>query len=1123
MKRITTLLLLALTASLLPLRKTMAQAVGTTFEVDQIKYTVSKADLTSTPKVFEAKVLQVNGSGTRTVPASVTHPQSYETVKIIGVRSWNNASPNEVTGIILSEGITILEGGSFNNCKGLRTLKLPASLETFEQSSLTWSPNLEQIEVALDNPYFAHSSDKKMLLSKDQTVLFRIPEGVSGDIAIPNTVTELKPTAVWHCRKLQKITIPASVAKVDTTSHSAFKGSGRQYEVDASSTTLKSINGVLFSKDGKTLIAFPSDYKKSTYAPTANTYRVPDGTTRVTSRAFNDLINFPQDLDLNQVKTLRPDAIESGPMQTIRIGAALKDIQPANFTSLHNLTSYVVNAANQHYKSDRGVLFTKDGRDLIAFPKNKKGSYSVPAGTERILKRAFYACGEEGKTITLPTTLKHIQEHAFGATYYTQLVISQPSQLESIGRMAFRNSKIGGTFTVPASVKEMGSEPFGQMQIEVLRFEQNSQLTTLPWGMACNMPRLKRVEFEPGAKVKKLDNRVFYNCPELESVDIPASVTEINPEAFQYTPKLQTVNFLPTSSLKTIRKGAFAHSGISNLQLPASLTRIEQLVFENCQNLTSVHIPALVTTIEVGAFNFCESLTSISVDDTNTSFSSVDGILFSKDKQSLITYPAGKGQNLRPLPPTFNKVGAYAFYSSNSITDIIIPRSVTQIEERAIALCPNVKTIRLMGKENVPTLSSGILFNSADPSSVEIYVRKDWYENPANQTLVQQYENIFKHVRRSFVTQQGHDRGLEFFQTSSAEVGVIAFEDERERTSVIVPATVTQPSYRTLDGSIHPESTFAVTSVLDYAFDQKSTSGYTPLVKAITFLGDINKIGLNAFSRSSIQQVFFVGDTPADLDYANYAMPEAYPFGTGMTAYVKPSRVADYRAAWNADAASVGREVAVESRIPQATAGHGGSVCFPFDVVYPSTDGSIVPYVAVDYTRAGTEGEGIVRAYSLDNGYVPAFVGAILRSEYTPALQTYCEMDEAQAHSTTTLEAAGYQADGYPMVGAVEDEVISTPSGYKLYAFSRSKGGFVPLNNGAKFPYFKAYLRLPVTAGTKGFRISFLRASELTDGITDTPQDATQEQAPAYLPNGTQATAAAKGLHIRGGKKFLKR
>ncbi len=92
--------------------------------------------------------------------------------------------------------------------------------------------------------------------------------------------------------------------------------------------------------------------------------------------------------------------------------------------------------------------------------------------------------------------------------------------------------------------------------------------------------------------------------------------------------------------------------------------------FEGCDQLMSIFIPYTVESIGEGAFKGCSSLVVISVDSYNGSFSSWGGILFSKNKSTLICYPANRAGNTYLLNPNVKSISNHAFYGVKNLTKI---------------------------------------------------------------------------------------------------------------------------------------------------------------------------------------------------------------------------------------------------------------------------------------------------------------------------------------------------------------------------------------------------------------------------------------------------------------------
>ena len=100
--------------------------------------------------------------------------------------------------------------------------------------------------------------------------------------------------------------------------------------------------------------------------------------------------------------------------------------------------------------------------------------------------------------------------------------------------------------------------------------------------------------------------------------------------------------------------------------------------------LDTVYIPKNVRVIEANAFNGLHFLTQLIVDDDNPYFTSMDGIVYSKDKKKLVVCPPGKTYDQFRIPDSVEIIGENAF-SNSIIIRIEVGESVVELENNAFS------------------------------------------------------------------------------------------------------------------------------------------------------------------------------------------------------------------------------------------------------------------------------------------------------------------------------------------------------------------------------------------------------------------------------------------------------
>lgn len=455
-------------------------------------------------------------------------------------------------------------------------------------------------------------------------------EGFDGDVEVLEipayidgiAVTEIASWfGVWSDIPVKKIVIPETVYKIDGAALGHWEY--EYIEVDDDSPFFCDIDGVIYDKDVKRLVRFPK-------AKADEEYTVPDSVTVIGMHAF---------YDTNLEKVVLPDNLE------------------------------------------------------------------------RIEYDAFYWC-DELVNINLPDTVTYIGDNAFA---YCELLtdIKLPKSLTYIGDSAFEECDSITEIVIPDSVTTVDGEAFSwcdelkkvyigsgvtnwggcedfsvnsedmvwyedvfyvSYALEEITVSSDNKLLSSQNGVLFNKDKTVLLKYPTGSmnssytipgSVKIIGEDAFRCSDNLKNVTIPYGVTHIKYKAFSYCCNLLNVTI--PDSVTYISSYAFSGcDSFTDITIPDSVTYLGDQFLGQCDNLKTVYIGSGVEVLDSDPFDDCYSLTNIKVSSENLNYSSMNGVLFDKDKTKLIKYPAGL-----------------------SLEDYVIPSTVKEVKESAFDDCPD--------------------------------------------------------------------------------------------------------------------------------------------------------------------------------------------------------------------------------------------------------------------------------------------------------------------------------------------------------------------------------------------------------------------------------------------------
>ena len=288
---------------------------------------------------------------------------------------------------------------------------------------------------------------------------------------------------------------------------------------------------------------------------------------------------------------------------------------------------------------------------------------------------------------------------------YALTSVSMPS-VTTIGDNAFEHCEALTSVHIPASCTSIAGNPFqGCESLEGIVVDENNP----------NYSSMDGVLYD-----KYMSTLIA--CPgKKSSIDMSSSVTTIGDGAFGWSGDLTSVSM---PSVTTIGDEAFYRCyALTSVSMP-SVTTIGDNAFSDCLDLTSVDIPASCTSIAGNPFQGCQSLEEIVVDENNPNYSSADGVLYDKDKTTLIGWPTAEGEI--DIMPSVTTIGEEAFRYCFALTSVSMP-SVTTIGDYAFNACEALTSVSM---PSVTTIGVGAFEYCSSLTSIDI---------PASVTMIGDY------------------------------------------------------------------------------------------------------------------------------------------------------------------------------------------------------------------------------------------------------------------------------------------------------------------------------------------------------------------------------------------------
>ena len=501
---------------------------------------------------------------------------------------------------------------------------------------------------------------------------------------------------------------------------------------------------------------------------------------------------------------------------------------------------------------------------------------TIDYGVTSIGKYAFRSC-KNLTSVTMPNSLTSIGENSFDACIdLTSMII--PDSVKSIGEHAFytctslKNVTIGNSLNMISNFVFVGCNSLENIMVD----ENNLNYSSID-GVLFNKKKTELILYPVGNSrnaysipnsVTSIGYYAFWGCTNLRNIKIPNNVESIGDYAFYNCTSLTSVT-IPNSVTSIGNDAFYGCSSLTSVTIPNSVTSIGNNAFYGCSSLTSVTIPDSVTSIGYSALSSCTSLTSIEVSYDNENYSSVDGVLFDKDKTKLIQYPAGSNRTIYSIPNSVISIGSDAFVGCTSLTSVTIPNSVTSIGGSAFSGCTNLTSITI--PDSVTSIGSYAFEDCTSLTSVTIgnsvtSIGGSAFSGCTNLTSITIPDSVTS--IGSYAFEDCTSLTSVTIGNSVTSIGGSAFSGCTSLTSITIPDSVTSIGdyafyeCTSLKSVTIPDS---VTSIGDYAFYECTS------LKSVTIPNSVTSIGHNAFYGCYFTSENFVNNSNVEID--GYSRP----------------------------------------------------------------------------------------------------------------------------------------------------------------------------------------------------------------------------------------------------------